>query len=331
MRTLEHRVARARLAARRLRARLALRSPDQVAPARLVLDLSGAPSDDDLPPAALRRLIVEAVDWRGPLPVSLLVGSRGDHPLVEDLIRFAHRLECGTRLVTTGKGIDLPRARALIDRGLEAVRLVVAGRSEEVQHAALGVDTETATGALRALVTARRERGVEVDIEVGLSWTPHAPAEADAVGRWAMEHGADGIRVLAPHDAAGLAESVHGLEGLRTLVGLRDASSAIDALGSLLRHGGDGPGFPRRQASARERLLPCPVGGQRLELDATGTAFCCPHKPPIGRVSGALSSLWDDAGPHLEAIRSCDRMCVHVELTPESWTRPMLATGPRIE
>jgi len=331
MRMLEHRLARARLAGRRLRARLAPRSPARVAPARLVLDLSQADSDGDLPPAALRRALVEAVDWRGPLPVTLLVGSRGDHPLAEDLIRFAHRLECATRYVTTGGGVDLVRARALVDRGLESVRLVVAGRSDDVQSAVLGVGPEVAEQALRAFVVARAERRAGMDIEVGIPWTGASPVEAPAVASWAMALGADGVRLLPPHLAAGLGDTADALSAMGSLPGLRGGAGARDALHALLRHGGSEPGLPRRHAPGLARRLPCPVGGQRLELDASGTVYCCPHKAPIGRLDGRLEGLWDAAAPHLDAIRSCSRACVHTELAPESWTAPAVAMGPRIE
>jgi hypothetical protein len=73
------------------------------------------------------------------------------------------------------------------------------------------------------------------------------------------------------------------------------------------------------------------VGGQRLQVDAAGLASCCPHKTPIGTLRSDLGGLWAQAGPHLAAIRACDRACVHVELAPEPWASALLATGPRIE
>ncbi|MEC7948527.1 MAG: hypothetical protein VX265_13255 [Myxococcota bacterium] len=331
MRTLEHRVARARLAARRLRARLAPRDPSRIAPARLVLDLSSPSSDADLAPAALRRLVVEAVDWRGPLPVTLELRARGDHPFAEELIRFAHRLECPTRLVVTGPGLDAARCKAFVDRGLEAIRLVVAGREAAVQEAVLGTPAGAADAALQAMVEARSARRASLDIEVGLHWSEHAPAEAEAVSRWAARCGADGIRLLPPHDATGLEGTAAAVDGLTGLPGLRAAGGDLPALTALLRHGGGAPGLPRIQAPGARRWLPCPVGGQRLAVDATGQAACCPHKAPIGRLESDLGGLWAQAGPHLADIRKCDRVCVHVELCPEPWAQPALATGPRIE
>jgi hypothetical protein len=331
MRTLEHRVARARLAARRLRARLAPQDPQRTGPGRLVLDLSGPAGGDELPPAALRRLVVEAVEWRGPLPVGVELGRRGDHPLAEDLIRFAHRLECATRVVLEGPGVDLPRAKALVDRGLEAARLVVAGRTPAAQRAAGLAAPEDAESALLALVEARRSRGARLDIEVGLAWTAHAPEEAETVARWAAQLGADGLRLLPPHRADGLAHTADAVAAMSGLPGLRAGGGDLEALAALLRHGGDGPGLPRRLAAGPRRMLPCPVGGQRLAIAADGRAACCPHKTPIGRLGADLGTLWAQAGPHLAEIRGCERACVHVELAPEPWARPLLATGPRIE
>jgi hypothetical protein len=331
MRLIEHRVARARLAARRLRARFAPQDPSRVAPARLVLDLSTPAADGDLAPAALRRLVVEAVDWRGPLPLTVEVGGRGDHPLAEELIRFAHRLECPTRLVATGPGLDLPRCKALIDRGLEAVRLVVAGVDPAVQSAELGTPAGAADRALEAWVTARASRGAALDIEVGLHWSAHAPGQAAAVAGWAHDAGADGLRILPPHAADGLGDTADAVSAVAGLPGLRAGGGELEGLAALLRHGGGGPGLPRAMAAGPRRLLPCPVGGQRLRVDASGCAACCPHKAPIGTLRSDLGGLWAQAGPHLAAIRACDRACVHVELAPEPWVRPLLATGPRIE
>lgn len=329
MRLLEHRVARARLAARRLRARMAPQDPGRFGPARLVLDLSAPAAPGDLAPAALRRLVVDAVDWRGPVPVAVLLGARGDHPLAEELIRFAHRLECPTRLVATGPGLDLARCKALVDRGLEAVRIEVAGTDAAVQAAELGVAGGVAEAALRAWLDARASRGAGIDIEVGLRWTAHAPAQAMAVARWAAEAGADGLRILPPHVAPPGGAAAAAV--LQDLPGLRVRRGELMALERLLRHGGDGPGLPRTHAAGPRRHLPCPVGGQRLQVDASGRASCCPHKAPIGSLRSDLGGLWAASGPHLAAIRACDRACVHVELAPEPWLQPALATGPRIE
>jgi hypothetical protein len=326
MRMVEHRLARVRLGARRLRARLGRVDPAHVRPARLVLDLSAPRDAADLAPGALRNLVVGAVDWLGPVPVGFLVGARADHPALLDLVRFAHRLECPTRLTTTGPGLDAPRALALVDRGLEAARVTVAGVSDARQQAVLGVDAASATTALQALVAAREARGAALDIEVAVPFVAGVEAELEALVAWATQLGADGLRLVAPHAPADAPRTVAAFDALPTDGSCRTSRSARAALRALSGSDDPGPGLPRGRAA-----LPCPVGGQRLAVDARGAAACCPHKPGIGTFGGDVPALWRQAGPHLAAIRACDRACAHIELAPEETVRAALATGARIE
>lgn len=326
MRLVEHRLARVRLGARRLRARLGRVDPDRVRPARLVLDLSGPPSDDDLAPGALRNLVVGAVDWLGPVPVGFHVGARGDHPHLVDLVRFAHRLECATRVTTTGPGLDTARALALVDRGLEAARVEVAGVSDARQRAALGVDAAAATTAVQALVAAREDRGARLDVEVAIPFVAGVEDELDALVAWARQLGADGVRLVAPHAPADAARAAAALDAMPSDGFDRTSRATRVALRRMAGRSDPGPGLPRGR-----RALPCPVGGQRLSLDARGVAASCPHKAPIGAFGGDLRTLWAGAGAHLGDIRSCDRACAHIELAPEAAIGAALARGTRTE
>lgn len=337
MRTLEHRVAEARAAWRRLAARRGGRHPTRLAPARLVLRLDEGDLPDSLgagetlSPAAWQRALVSAVDWLGPVPVTLLALRSAGSPTVAELVRFAHRLECPTELQTDGTGVDLNRALELVDRGLQRLVVVVGGVSPEVHQAVVGGALDAATGAVVAAVAARTDRRAALDIEVQMPWRVPAQVELRALLGWARQAGADGLRLAPPWRTTGVPldpELVDAIEDEADPF-LRldpDVLAALDALGA---HQDGGPGLARPHAPARRRRVPCPVGGQRLELTAHGRLVACPFKPPITQDLGAdpgagpdLATAWRGAGAHLAAIRACDRACFCPELAP----RPVL--GP---
>lgn len=324
MRFVEHALAGARAAGRRAAARRVGRSPDKVEPARLVIRLD----DSDLPgslgegePLQLggwRKLIAGAVEWLGPVDTAVLAVHAGDHPQLAEVIRFAHRLECSTLLVTDGSGIDGARAEELVDRGLQAVRVLVGGVSEEVQRDVVGNSVLEATAAVQALVEARRDRGASLDVEVGVPWQGGADRELRAVLGWARQAGADGLRVIAPWHARDLPADPELLDSLASSERpfFRTSPAALAELHAMVASQDGEPGLLRKSGPARRRRFRCPVGGQRVEVGARGRVSSCPFKEPIGQLDGRLVDTWAQAGAHLEAIASCERACAHPELAP---------------
>jgi hypothetical protein len=325
MRELEQGIAKLRAAWRRLSARCGGRAANTVRPARLVLRLD----DGDLPgslgahgahsPSDWRRALVSMVDWLGPLPVTIYALRSGATDELEELIRFAHRLECEVTLVTDGTGIDTPRAEQLIDRGLARVRVLVGGVSDEVQRDVVGNSAVDATTAVLSFIFARKDRGAPLDVEIDLPWQGQANREARAVVGWARQVGADGFRVVAPWKAGAIPDddAVLGTLALESGPFQRTPAATFSELKVMRAHADGLPGMPRAAAPARRRLQPCPVGGQRLEITANGAIRSCPFKPDFGPVGRDASARWREAAsPHLAAIRACDRACAHVELAP---------------
>ncbi len=331
MRQLEHRLAWSRLRIRQGLARLGPRDPARTIPARLSLRLDEA----DLPfelgqgavltPAAWHRGIVAMVELAGPLPVTILAGGKAGAPIAAELVRFAHRLECPVTLVCDGRGVDFAKAAELIDRGLRNLRVLIGGVSAEVHQAVLhpsgdGASLDEATGAVTAAVAARADRKARLDIEVGLPWRGPAHAEARAVLGWARQAGADGFRLLPPWLAADVAVDPELLDSLADPSDpfQRTDAGTIAALHAAAAHADGKPGHARVHALGSRRHRPCPVGGLRLELSARGRLCCCPFLPPIADAiepaSQDLPEAWAQAGPHLAAIRACDRLCAHPEL-----------------
>lgn len=326
MRQLEHRLAWSRMLLRKGLARLGPRDPATTLPARLTLRLDEADLPFDLgqgaalTPAAWHRAIVAMVEKAGPLPVTVLAGGKAGAPIAAELVRFAHRLECPVTLVSDGRGIDFAKAAELIDRGLRHLRVHVGGVSPEVHMAVVGAPLDDAIGAIDAAVAARRDRNARLDIEVGLPWRSPAHTEARAVIGWARQAGADGVRLLPPWYASDPAVDPELLDSLANPSDpfVRSDAGIVAALHAVAAHADGKPGHARQFAIGSRRRRPCPVGGLRLELSARGRLCSCPFLPPIATAvepaSQDLPEAWAQAGPHLAAIRACDRLCAHPEL-----------------
>lgn len=324
MRKLEHAMADLRAAARRAAARTGRTAPGTIRPARLVLRLD----DADLPGTlgegaeltlpAWRRLLTSGVLWLGPTPVTILATHNARHPWLPELVRFVHRMECDTELVTDGTGLDLEKAEELVDCGLAAARILVGGMSEEVHRAVVGGALSDATGALAALLAARKSRAAPLDIEIRTPWQDPVQSELRAVIGWARQAGADGFRLVAPWRAERLPMDPELLDSVGDEGGdfNRTPAATLEELHGMAAAQDGQPGLARGGLGFRRRSFPCPVGGQRLEVGCRGRLSCCPFKAPIGEVGDDLAVAWTSAGPHLQAIATCDRACAHPELAP---------------
>lgn len=322
MRHLEQSLIRTRGLLRRAWSRAGVTDPELVAPSRLVLRLD----DADLPGAMgsgkpltrheWHQVIADVVAWIGPVPVTLIATHCADDVEVAELVRFAHRLECPTRLVTDGTGIDSAVAAHLLTCGLGSIRLLVGGVSELVQRQTVGNAAVEATGALAALHAARVEAGASLDIEIAIPWVQGVTLELTAVIGWARQAGADGFRVIAPYRAENLPADPELLDGILDDYGAfcRNSATSIDELHAMVAHQDGAPGIERQHS---RRRLRCPVGGQRLVIGARRSVYSCPFHAPIGALDGALGPVWQGAGSHLQAIASCSRACMHPELAPQ--------------
>ncbi len=326
MKLLQQKIVHAHATLRRARARLGLTSPLQVRPARLVVRLD----DSDLPGVMgegtplkrgdWRRLLVDAIAWLGPVPVTVIAGQRGDHPELVEIIRFVHRLECPTRLVCDGAGISDAVALDLVDVGLAAVSVQVGGVSSTAHRSSVGGEVRDAAEAVSAFIEAKRYRSAVLDIEVLTPWRGRVNEEISAVIGWARQLGSDGFRLTPPWRAESLPADPETLDRVEDEAGPfgRTRHAAVVALHAMVAAQDGAPGRTR-QSSSRQRMMGtgrCPVGGQRLELTANGRLFSCPFHAPISLQEG-LKASWEEGGqPHLKAIAGCERSCMHVELAP---------------
>lgn len=322
MRQLEQSLIRTRSILRRAWSRAGVTDPELVAPSQLVLrvddaDLPGVMgSGKSLTLHQWQESIAEVVAWIGPVPVTVIATHNADDSDVPELIRFAHRLECSTRLVTDGTGITPELADHLLSCGLDAVRLLVGGVSELVQRQTVGNAAVEATSALASLHTARLEAGARLDIEVAIPWVEGVTLELSAVIGWARQAGADGFRIVAPYRSERLPADPELLDGVVDDYGVfcRNTTTSIEELHTMVAHQDGAPGIGRAHSRRRTK---CPVGGQRLVIGRRRSVYSCPFHAPIGDLDAELSQVWQQAGAHLSAIASCNRACVHTELAPQ--------------
>jgi hypothetical protein len=326
VRRLEHQRTLLKTAFRRLWARLGRTDPELSAPARVVLRLDDGDLKNSMgvgEPLSLaewEQVIAQAIQWLGPVPVTLLAHHAADAPELTHLIRFAHRLECPTLLVCDGSGIDEPRAEALLDVGLSAVRVWVGGVSDVIHQAVVGNPGREATLAVQNLVAARDARNADLDIEVAIPWQGPANAEARAIVGWARQVGADGLRIVAPFHAEKLPADPELLDAIVDEIGSfgRTPSATIDEIHAMVARQDGHPGLARAHAPSRRRRFACPVGGQRIVVTANRQIHSCPFKAPVGVWTDELRQTWAGAQDHLRSIAACDRACAHVQLAPES-------------
>lgn len=277
-------------------------------PARLVLRPGPA-----LGEARARQSVIDAVAWLGPVPVDIESASVGAE--IVGLVRFVHRLDCPVCLRTDGAGLGAAEALALVDAGLRAVQLRVAGVSDAVQLPITGVPVAVAAAALQALVAARADRGVALDIEVLVPWEGDAGHELRALLGWSREAGADGLRLGAPLAPAAVCRDGAALALARGERGAfhRTPPAVLDGLAEMSAAAGDsGPGLPR--AGGR-----CPVAAQRLVVDGAGSGgvYSCPFHAGAAPIGAAPSAAWAAGDPHRAAIAACTRRCVAEGLRPE--------------
>lgn len=278
-------------------------------PARLTLRLDDLDAPGVLPGpvqslAKWREEIIRVVEWTGALPTTVI--GRSENSQLGEVVRFAHRLECPTRLRTCARGLA-PRAEELVDAGLDEAWVRVAGVSEAAQQAVLGETLDDAKQALEALMQARGSRSARLDVFVEVPVDARStPALRDLV-TFARGLGVDGLRLAVPwqggpwdgptRDALAWAESQKG-GFFRT---------SPDAFGVLERMAGDGPGAAR--AGGR-----CPVGSLHLELLPDGSARSCPFVGAAVPLGDVATEGWEAMAGDRDAIRRCGRHCAHPDL-----------------
>lgn len=276
-------------------------------PARLTLRVDDLDAPREIGPSTMtleawQDQIVSVVQNAGPMPVALV--GRPDDPVLADLIRFCHRLEMPTVLRTCARGLDPARAAELVDRGLGAVWLRVAGTTD-AEQAALGETADDAMSAMAALLWARHSRGGDLHVYVEVPLTPANAGAVPRIWEWARAQGADGLRLAPGWHSAPAASVREALDYVRKQRGPFQKTTAlvIDQIEASTGEGG--PGAPRSSGT-------CPVGALRVELARDGEWSACPFHE--GRSTGPFGTAWPGMADHRLRIVACNRACAHPDL-----------------
>lgn len=122
------------------------------------------------------QLLIGVVEWLGPCEIRFVGGEPLDYEPLPLVVRFAHRLECHTSVVTTGVGLDVEKAKELIDRGLDELVVWMTSLDDDLNRAATGQPASVALDAIANLVTARVDRGTDTRLTV---WVPEHDVPGD--------------------------------------------------------------------------------------------------------------------------------------------------------
>jgi hypothetical protein len=302
MKKLEQWVSRGRAVARSIRARApgAARSHR---PVRLVLRLN----DVGLAPGLVRATgaplglpqwrdaLVHAHQWLGPVRVCIAGGEPARSPLLEEVLRFANRLECPTHLVTAGP-IDEDAAMALVDRGLGAVTVLVAGVDDGTHQATLGRPLSDATSTVESFRRARADRERPIQLLVGVPLSSSNIGSVGAIAGWARQSGVDGILATLP-------------------LGVEPPAGALEALDALGRDDLT-PDHLRDVLAGRDSGV---HGGLRMEILSDGTVLASSHVAPLGTLRQVPDpkDIWEAADEQIQVARKHPRPWDEVELVPQ--------------
>ena len=289
MKELEQVLARGRARWRGLRARMPLLSRG-VEPVRLVLELDGD-AEEVLTPAQWKKTLVDWITWLGPTRVCIKT-TESCLDLALEMVRFCHRLECPTHLVTSGP-VTEEEALSFVDRGLGAVTIRVAGLDESTQQQVLGTSLEAASNALYAFSNARRERERPLVVLVNIPLHEANLSSLGSIAGWAKQAGSDVVGV-------GL------LLGKEIPVGaLREVQAVADVE------------CPAPLMSYLE-LGQCQSQGLRAVLNASGELRAVDGGAVLGDVrEQSPEALWKKNSAVLGSARSVERPFDEVELLPE--------------
>jgi hypothetical protein len=167
-------------------------------PQRLTIRWDSLKTNENEPSLdCFEELISEYVQRCGTSPVHILAMENGNDPQIWKLLKFAHRLDCQTKLVITGQGISEKEAEDIVYSGVDEVCLLIGGLSSRTHTDIVGVDIEESERALRCLLKTKEDLSTKISIEV--PWIGEAYKEYQAIFDWAMELGVDFIRPQFPY------------------------------------------------------------------------------------------------------------------------------------
>lgn len=273
-------------------------------PARIVIRLNDHNTPAGIAPARgaamplkeWRRILVDAIHWLGPVRVTFSGGEPARARSLEDLVRFANRLECPTHVVTSGAGLDRLRVEELVDRGVGAVTVLIGALEPDLHRAVVGAELEQTLACLDHLRDVRADRDRAPEILAAIPLIQENLASIGEIAAAARQRGADGALGCLP-------------PGSRLPDGAREA---LAALGDMDRTPAS---FKATMGGRRAQPMP---GGPRLEIRSDGAMLLSPLLPPIADLTRQpIREAWESGvADAVEQARALEYPWDEVELAP---------------
>ncbi len=239
-----------------------------------------------------QRVIVETVDWLGPIRVCFR-GQAAQSELLVKLVRFANRLECPTHLVTAGP-LHEDLSLALVDAGLGAATVRIGALDKEGHLASTGISMDETLATVDYLGKAREDRKRPLVLLGSLTLSPATVSNLGAMAGLARQVGVDGVLAQLAVEETVPPGAVAALQGL----GAHRTSPALVAV----------------IQGRKTRMAP----GLRLEVRSDGTLRTSERTAPLGKWSqGTLQEQWEAADEAVSEALGLDRLSDEVELVPE--------------
>ena len=229
--------------------------------------------------AEFERLIIDFVASCGVNPVHIIALGDGSKVSVARLLKFAHRLDCPTKVVLDGRGMTEDVVKELVYSGVSEISIVFGGISSKEHKANTGLDIEVSTEVLMMFLKHRADSSTKITIE--LHRQEGGRGERQAIQDWASEIGVD---------------EVYAATGA-TYVNTSGANKSSSFIGQAVR---------RFSTSVGNRYLGwnnlwgtnCLFGGTRLEITETGQASCCPMRSPVPIKDRSIAQVWEQLREH---------------------------------
>ena len=196
-------------------------------------------------------------------------GTRSIHFIVDDevkilmpkLVRFAHRLDCSTEVVLSGKGVSKDVAERLLLSGVDWVWMLFGGVSAGA-YGYGGSPIEESTESLQNLLEQRKELEVH-NVRIGLLLLEkETPSQSTAIKDWSIKIGRRFCTASFPYFGKDMSSEP-----------LPQHQHLSRLLQFVWQDDSDEPGWKRRYPWS------CPVGTNRLGVEVWSSVCVSPQEP----------------------------------------------------
>ena len=246
-----------------------------IPPQHLILRFEG-PADTSnerrLEVDSFERIIVDFIANCGINPIQVVALGECSKPSVARILKFAHRLNCPTKLTLDGVGLTEACCKELLYSGVAEIAMIFGGISAKEHKINTGLDIEVSTEGLMMLLNNRS--GLATNITIEIHHKSGSNTEIQAIRDWALEIGVD--HVVSATEEPYLNSSKAPSSWLHQAVYRFSEAIGNSSLGW----------------SERWRAMDS-FDGTKLEISQAGYASCSSTRPPIPMKNQSVIEVWD--------------------------------------